>query len=70
MKGEATVVAIVVVAVLAIFGFSYAKIVKKDDTPVEESTEVVIKDITGRDVDLTPGSPEAAKAEAVRKAGD
>lgn len=69
-KGAVDVVILVVVGLVAIFGFTYSKITKKDDTPVEESSEAIIKDVTGYDIDLTPGSPEAAKAAAIQKAGD
>ena len=70
--GAVELFVIVVVAVVAVIGFSYAKITKTDDSPVEEAAEQVIKNETGFDVDLTPNSPEqaAAKAEAIRKARD
>lgn len=47
-----------IVAVSAAIGFFSAKIVGKDDQPIEEAAEEVIKLETGMDVDLTPGSPE------------
>jgi len=36
----------------------------QDDSVLEESVEEVIKDTTGADVDLTPGSPELPKLQA------
>ena len=33
----------------------------KDDGPVEEAIEEVIKEKTGLDIDLTPGSPTTQK---------
>lgn len=57
-KGEATVVVIAILAVVAAIGFASAKILKKDDGPVEEASEQIIEEVSGYDVDLTPGSPE------------
>lgn len=69
-KGAVEFFIVVVVAVVAVVGFAAAKITKKDDGPVEEVAEQVIKNETGYDVDLTPGSPESVKDAAIRKAGD
>ena len=54
------IVAAVVVGVSLLVGVGYKYMGKsvKDDNPVEEVCEVIIKKQTGWDVDLTPGSKE------------
>ena len=47
----------IIIAVAAI-GIGSAIIVKKDDAPIEETAEAIIKLETGQDVDLTPLSKE------------
>jgi hypothetical protein len=50
--------AVFVVAAL-IVGFASVYIFKKPhENPIEESTEVFIKDLTGFDIDITPTSEE------------
>ena len=53
--GGTTVLIIVVVALLV--GYASSQILD-DDNPIEETAEVVIKQHTGVDLDLTPLSPE------------
>lgn len=49
----------VIILVLAVVvGVGSALLLKKDDGPIEEAAEAIIKQQTGVDVDLTPGSPE------------
>lgn len=57
-KGAVELFVVAVVAIVAGVGFLAAKITKKDDGPIEEAAERIIKNETGYDVDLTPGSPE------------
>ena len=49
-------------------GIGYLAGKKNPDGPVEEACEKVIKDKTGMDLDLSPGSPEAGKAYKQSKA--
>lgn len=37
----------------------------KDDNPIEEAAEKIIKDTTGVDVDLTPGSQNKSEQSAI-----
>lgn len=56
---DAFIVKIMVVVFAALIGVSSVWVFKfKEDNPVEEATEYIIKEYTNIDVDLTPGSPE------------
>lgn len=57
-NGFAVILPLVIVAVVAVVGYSAHLITKKDDGPVEEMAEEYIKSETGKDVDLTPDSKE------------
>ena len=49
----------VVIVVSAIIGVGSTLVLKmKHDNPVEETTEQIIQNETGLDIDLTPTSPE------------
>jgi len=52
------VITIALVAAAVIVGIGSSFLFKKQDNVVEEYCEEVIKEETGVDVDLTPGSPE------------
>ncbi len=53
------VLTIALVAVLILIGVTSSKFLG-DDNPVEEESEVKIKDITGMDIDLSPESKETS----------
>lgn len=52
---------IVVAAAGVGVGISYFYPGAKDDNPIEEKCEEIIKKNTGADIDLTPRSPESNK---------
>lgn len=52
-----SIVLISVAIVVGIIGYT-THFFLGDDNPIEESCEEIIKDTTGMDIDLTPGSPE------------
>ena len=54
------VIGTVIVGVSILIGIGYKKVVKsaKDDNPVEELCEKIVKEKTGFDFDFTPKSPE------------
>ena len=54
----AILVPVILVIIAGAIGWGAAKITKKDDGEIEETAEQFIKDETGKDIDLTPGSPE------------
>ena len=51
-EGIATVVVVVTIAV--VIGLASVFVTKKNDNPVEQAAEAIIKAETGLDVDLTP----------------
>lgn len=56
---DAIIVKIVVVVCAALIGISSVWVFKfKDDNPVEEAAEYIIKEYTNVDIDITPSSPE------------
>lgn len=54
----AIIVPVILIVIAGAIGWGAAKITKVDDGPVEEASEKFIKEQTGKDVDLTPGSQE------------
>lgn len=54
--GGLLVLTIIIIA--AAIGYGAAKYTKKDDGPIEEAAEQVIKNQIGIDIDLTPDSKE------------
>ena len=46
------------VGIAVVLGIASGFLFKKDDNVVEEYCEEIVKEETGIDVDLTPGSPE------------
>lgn len=57
------IVIAVVVSLACIVGYLTQHLTRKDDTPIEEACEEVIKEQTGIDIDLSPSSPEAKKSD-------
>lgn len=51
-------IAIAIAAVAAVVGLASFFITKKQDNPIEEACEEMIKHQIGIDIDLTPGSRE------------
>lgn len=56
-------ITLLVISVLVMIG-GLSAVLLKDDNPVEEACEQVIKETTGIDVDLSPKSPEKTEDEA------
>lgn len=50
---------LIIIAVAALVGYGSHKLLKmKDDNVIEETSEKIIEEHTGFDIDLSPGSPE------------
>jgi hypothetical protein len=54
----ALIVSFMIVLLATLAGITTAFTTKKSDGPIEELCEEIIKDQTGIDIDLTPGSSE------------
>lgn len=61
-KKHMTVTILGVLIGLAVLG-GLSTLFFKDDNPIEEACEEIIKETTGLEIDLTPNSPEASKEE-------
>lgn len=57
LKDASLLILITIVTVCIIVG-SVSSIVWKNDNPIEEVAEDIIKEETGLDIDLSPSSPE------------
>ncbi len=58
-KGEIALWLLAGVLIAAVIGFCTPKITHKNDGPVEQATEMFIKDKTGLDVDFSPDDKDA-----------
>lgn len=57
------IIVITAVVVAASVGVGYHIFSGKHDSAVEENAELVIQSVTGKNIDLTPSSPEEVKTE-------
>lgn len=57
-------IALLIFALGALSTYVSVKIYHKEDAPIEEIAEEVVKETTGVDVDFTPGSPEVKTTES------
>lgn len=53
-----TIIAFVIAVLAAIAGITAALVTKKQDGPIEQVCEQIIRAETGIDIDLTPGSSD------------
>lgn len=49
---------LIIVIIAAVIGIGSIAYFKKDDNPIEEIAEEVIKEEIGKEIDLSPKSPE------------
>ena len=58
----AALISVIIVTVSLTVGLVSRHFIKKDDNPIEELAEEIIKQETGIDIDLSPDSPEEKDA--------